>query len=98
MTNDDVTEKLQYARRRADDIKSMIADRTLGALYHDRQQLIQEFFFHAAGASVAPGGGAVGRVAETGGWVLASLSARVCDLAEAPAIAGPGSSGRSEGD
>ena len=50
MTNDDVTERLDFARRRFDDIRALIAAKTLGTELHLRQQLAQEFFFHVVGA------------------------------------------------
>jgi hypothetical protein len=50
MTNDDVTERLDFARRRLDDIRALIAARTLGSEPRLRQQLAQEFFFHVVGA------------------------------------------------
>ncbi len=50
MTNDDVTERLDFARRRLDDIRALIAAKTLGTELHLRQQLAQEFFFHVVGA------------------------------------------------
>lgn len=50
MTYDDVTEKLDFARRRLDDLLGLIRRNALGAEAHERQQLVQEFFFHLAGA------------------------------------------------
>jgi hypothetical protein len=50
LTNDDVAERLDFARRRLNDIRALIAANTLGTELHLRQQLAQEFFFHAVGA------------------------------------------------
>jgi hypothetical protein len=49
-TSDDVTEKLNFARRRLGDIQALIAAKTLGTEPQLRQQLAQEFFFHLVGA------------------------------------------------
>ena len=50
LTNSDVTERLDFARRRLDDIRALIAAKTLGTELHLRHQLAQEFFFHSVGA------------------------------------------------
>jgi hypothetical protein len=51
LTNDDVTEKLDFARRRLADLLGLIRRGALGAEAHERQQLVQEFFFHLIGAA-----------------------------------------------
>ncbi len=50
MTDNDVLEKLSFARRRRDDLCALMRRNALGSEPHERQQLIQEFFFHLIGA------------------------------------------------
>jgi hypothetical protein len=50
MTQEDVRLKIEFARRRASDITALIAAGTLSNEPAMRQQLAEEFFFHAAGA------------------------------------------------
>jgi len=50
VTDKDVLEKLSFARRRRDDFLALIRRNALGSEPHERQQLIQEFFFHLIGA------------------------------------------------
>ena len=50
MNREDVSEKLDFARRRMGDIGELIATRRLAAEPLERQQLLQEFLFHLVGA------------------------------------------------
>lgn len=50
VTKDDVAEKLDFARRRFSDLQALIRRNALGSEHHERQQLVQEFFFHLIGA------------------------------------------------
>lgn len=50
VTDNDVLEKLSFACRRRDDLCALMRSNALGSEPHERQQLIQEFFFHLIGA------------------------------------------------
>jgi hypothetical protein len=50
LTDDDLAEKLGFAQQRLDDIRALVAAKTIGVEVHLRQQLAQEFFFHLVGA------------------------------------------------
>ena len=51
VTKDDVSEKLDFAQRRLSDVLSLIQRNILASELHERQQLVQEFFFHLIGAA-----------------------------------------------
>jgi hypothetical protein len=50
LTEDDVRERLGFARRRIEDLTSLNHGDVLGADLHERQMLMQEVFFHLVGA------------------------------------------------
>lgn len=50
LTPDDVTERLDFARIRRDQLLALHGCELQHADAHERQQLIQEFFFHLLGA------------------------------------------------
>jgi hypothetical protein len=50
LINDDLTEKINFAHRRFQDLLVLIRNNTLGIELRERQQLVQEFFFHLIGA------------------------------------------------
>jgi hypothetical protein len=50
LASDDVTERLQFARVRRDQLLTLNGGDLQHADPHERQQLIQEFFFHLLGA------------------------------------------------
>jgi hypothetical protein len=50
ITSDDVLEKVRFARRRMDELLALDESGLLGSRPSDRQQLLQEFFFHLIGA------------------------------------------------
>jgi hypothetical protein len=50
LTPEDVWERLDFARRRKDELLALNGGDLPGADPHDRQQLVQEFFFHLVGA------------------------------------------------
>lgn len=45
-----VSERLDFARKRLVELQALNGGRLAGANAHERQQLIQEFFFHLLGA------------------------------------------------
>lgn len=51
MTKDDVEERLQFAGRRLSELLSLNGGNLPGADGSERQQLVQEFFFHLVGAT-----------------------------------------------
>ena len=51
MIPETIFEKLEYAKRRLNDLGCLIDQNLLGSKASERQQLIQEFFFHLIGAA-----------------------------------------------
>jgi len=51
MVKESVISKLQFASRRLNDLKGLTANNRLSSDSDRRQQIVQEFFFHAVGAT-----------------------------------------------